>query len=81
MREVPFVPTLGALFWYRSSSTGALGGMLAGGILAVLIQTVFLHLPGGLARLGINSSLYGILISELVFVPGSLLFPDVPNEG
>jgi len=76
-----FVPTLGAFFWRKSSSIGALGGMLSGGILTVLLLTGLLHLPAGLASLGFDPSLYGILTSALVFISGSLFFPDLPKKG
>lgn len=39
-----FIPTLGAYFWRRASSAGALAGMLSGGVFTILLQTrVFLH--------------------------------------
>ena len=64
------VPTLGAFFWKRSSSAGALAAMLAGGGL-----TLGLILTGTDAPLGLAPSFCGILLSAIVFVPVSLLSP------
>lgn len=70
-----FVPTVGALFWKRSSSTGALGGMLAGGCLTLALLFGWVALPAGLEGLGLDSSFYGISFSAIVFTGLSLLFP------
>ena len=67
------VPTLGAFFWKRSSAPGALAAMLAGGGLTLTILLTGFEPPFGLAP-----SFYGILLSALVFVPVSLLFPGKP---
>ena len=64
------VPTLGAFFWKRSSSIGALAAMLAGGGLTLTLLLTKIELPLDLA-----ASFYGILLSAIVFVPTSLLFP------
>lgn len=69
-----FVPTLGAYFWKRSSSTGALASMLAGGGLTILLQLGVVGLSGRAAAL--EASCYGIALSALVFVGVSLLYPD-----
>lgn len=66
-----FVPTLGAYFWKRSSRTGALWAMLAGGGL-----TLGLMIAGNKTPFGIDASFYGILVSASIFVPLSILFPD-----
>jgi SSS family solute:Na+ symporter len=71
-----FVPTLGAYFWKRASSVGAFGGMLSGGLLTLLLLTGCIPLPDMLAETGIDSSLYGILLSAVVFITLSLAFPD-----
>lgn len=71
-----FVPTLGAYFWKRSSSAGAFAGMLSGGILTLLLSTSVLPLPARLASYGLESSVYGIFTSAVVFVAVSLLMPD-----
>jgi len=61
------VPTLGAFFWKRSTSTGALAAMLAGGGLTLTILLTGFEPPFGLA-----ASFYGILLSAIVFIPVSL---------
>jgi len=71
-----FVPTLGAYFWKRSSSTGAFGGMLAGGVLTILLQTKIIYLPTAFSRVGLDASFYGIVISALFFISLSLIIPD-----
>jgi solute:Na+ symporter, SSS family len=76
-----FVPTLGAYFWKRSSSTGAFSGMLAGGIVTLLLLTGAVSLPGSIDSLGLDPSLYGILLSAVVFISFSLAFPDKGSPG
>jgi SSS family solute:Na+ symporter len=71
-----FVPTLGAYFWKRSSSIGALGGMLAGGGLTLLLLAKLVTLPPPLAALGLDPTAYGIACSAVAFVSLSLLWPD-----
>ena len=71
-----FVPTLGAYFWKRSSSVGALGGMLSGGVLTLLLLTGVLSLPASLADIGLDPSLYGIVVSAIFLVTLSLFYPD-----
>ncbi|MDT8287739.1 MAG: sodium:solute symporter family protein [Elusimicrobiales bacterium] len=66
-----FIPTLGAYFWPRASSAGALWGMLAGGG-----SCLALMLTGNKEPLGIDASFYGIMISLAVFVAVSLAAPD-----
>lgn len=66
-----FIPTLGAYFWRRASSAGALWGMLAGGSLSI-----YLMLSGNKEVYGIDSSFYGILFSLIVFVVVSFAIPD-----
>ncbi len=75
-----FVPTLGAYFWKKSSCSGAMAGMLAGGIITVLLSTNILVLPEALESLGLYAGLYGIACSAVVFVGGSLLFPDTVTD-
>jgi len=67
-----FVPTLGAYFWKRSTSSGALWGMIAGGTATLLLQLGIAGLPPPLAGLGLDPSVYGILISAVTFVTVSL---------
>lgn len=64
------VPTLGAFFWKRSTAPAALAAMLAGGGLTLTILLLGIEPPLDLAP-----SLYGILLSALVFIPVSLLSP------
>jgi len=71
-----FAPTLGAYFWKRASSAGALAGMLAGGTLTLLLLTKILTLPANIAQFGLDPSVYGIFLSAVTFVGVSLLFPD-----
>ncbi|MFH1808538.1 MAG: sodium:solute symporter family protein [Pseudomonadota bacterium] len=71
-----FVPTLGAYFWRRSSRSGAFWGMLGGGSLTVLLAAGAVPLPGALAALGLDPSLYGMTLSALLFVGLSLGRPD-----
>ena len=75
-----FIPTLGAYFWKKSSSTGAFWGMLAGGLLTILLQVKIISLPGFLAKAGIDAAFYGILLSAAVFITLSLVFPDGKKE-
>ena len=66
-----FVPTLGAYFWRKSSSTGAFWGMLAGGTFTLLMLILSVKMPFGL-----DACFYGIIVSAVAFVTVSLLFPD-----
>ncbi len=75
-----FVPTLGAYFWKKSSCSGAMAGMLAGGMTTVLLLTNTIILPEKLESLGLYAGLYGIVCSAVVFVGGSLLFPDTETD-
>jgi SSS family solute:Na+ symporter len=71
-----FIPTLGAYFWKRGSSAGALAGMMGGGLLTLLLLTKAVHLPAGLATLGLHASIYGISVSAVLYIAVSLLLPD-----
>jgi SSS family solute:Na+ symporter len=71
-----FVPTLGAYFWRRSSTIGALVSMLAGGTLTLLLETGVVRLPPRLAEVGLSHTLFGLAISAILFVGLSLAFPD-----
>lgn len=66
-----FVPTLGAYFWKKSSSTGAFWGMLSGGA-----TTLTLIISGVKKIGGLKPTFYGIVVSAVVFVALSLIFPD-----
>lgn len=74
-----FVPTLGAYFWHRSSATGALFSMLTGGTTTLLLETGVIGLPSQLADTGVTPTLYGLIVSAVVFVGLSLLCPDKPR--
>ncbi len=81
------VPTLGAYFWRRSSSTGAFAGMLTGGVYYLIAEisgrTLLVH-PERLENLGLfgvkflelDATLYGIILSAVAFLVGSFLKPD-----
>lgn len=71
-----FVPTVGAYFWDKSSSTGTMVGMISGGTLSILLLTNVLTLPESLAVIGFDQSIYGILLSAITFVSISILVPD-----
>ena len=75
-----FVPTLGAYFWKKSSCSGAMAGMLAGGITTVLLLTNTIVLPEKLESLGLYAGLYGIVCSAVVFVGVSLILPDTVTD-
>lgn len=66
-----FVPILGALYWQKGSSTGAIGAMILGGGTTVCLQEFFSQLPAGL-----DANVFGISVSALVFILLSLIFPD-----
>jgi len=75
-----FIPTVGAFFWPRGSSTGAMAGMLAGGGLTILLMTKVLALPSALAAWKLDFSIYGIRVSAIAYVAFSLLMPDHAKE-
>lgn len=63
-----FVPILGALYWKRSTSLGALAGMIGGGLSTLTISTLN-YAP----LLGLDPVIYGMVFSLLLFVVFSLL--------
>jgi SSS family solute:Na+ symporter len=71
-----FVPTLGAYFWKKSSSTGAFAAMLAGGFFTFGLLRGWMALPESVRQFDLHPSAYGIAASCVVFVIGSYLFPD-----
>lgn len=71
-----FVPTAGAYFWKKSSSAGALAAMICGGTLTLALLLEGIHLPESLEKIELDASAYGISLSLIVFVIGSLLLPD-----
>jgi len=76
-----FIPTLGAYFWKRSSSTGAFLGMIFGGgfTLALMILERGGHSPGWYEMIGLDAAIYGILLSLVTFIVGSLIFKKEIN--
>ena len=75
-----FVPTMGAFFWRRSSRTGALWGMLSGGVLTLLMMIGMVELPSWIIVPGLDATAYGIGLSAFVFITLSLLIPDSRDE-
>ncbi len=71
-----FIPTLGAYFWKRASSAGALAGMFNGGTTTILLATKVITLNEELAKYELDDCIYGITISAVSFVVFSLLCPD-----
>lgn len=71
-----FIPTLGAYFWKKSSSAGALAGMIGGGLLTLLLMTEVISLPESLGAFGLDFSVFGIAFSMVLFVTVSLLISD-----
>ncbi len=74
-----FVPTLGAFFWRRSSTTGAMLGMICGGTLSmglIALETAFhFTMPYEL-----DPVVFGMVFSAITFVAGSLVWPDKACE-
>jgi len=72
-----FVPVIGALYWKKSSSVGAMLAMVIGGSvtvgLEVLSKKIGLTLP-----LGLDANVFGISASAVAFYAGSLIWPDSP---
>jgi len=68
-----FVPIVGALFWRRATTAGALASMVAGSVVVV----VFMVLDGLFANTPI---IWGMLASLVVFVGVSLLTPKPSEE-
>ncbi|MBF0586611.1 sodium:solute symporter family protein [Prosthecochloris sp. N3] len=73
-----FVPTIGAFFWKQGSSAGALAAMAGGGSLTLLLMTGIISLPEKLETLGLDATLYGIIVSGILYLVISLLAPDRP---
>ena len=70
-----FVPIIGALFWKKSSSVGAIAAMILGGATTVSLDIFMDELPAGL-----DANVFGIATSLVVFVGLSLAFPDEPRN-
>ncbi len=67
-----FVPTLGAFFWRRSTSAGAMSGMLVGGLVANLLPLTADQMPAMMHSfffdLGLEPVVFGIAASAVAFV-------------
>ena len=73
-----FIPTLGAYFWKRSSSAGAFMGIISGGgfTLVLMILEKSGHSPLWFNKFGLDAAIYGIAVSLLTFILGSLIFKE-----
>jgi len=71
------VPTVGALFWRRSTKEGASVGMLVGFFLVVAIQFGWVPLPGPFAIGG--GGLLGLICNAVCFVVISLVTKPRPD--
>ena len=74
-----FIPTLGAYFWRRGSSAGAIAGMLGGGLVTILLMAGVIELPESFSKYGfdqLDATFFGILASTFLYVAGSLCLPD-----
>lgn len=70
-----FVPIIGALYWEKSSSIGAIAAMILGGFTTVFLELFVENLPAGL-----DANVFGISMSAFVFVAVSLAFPDEKSQ-
>ena len=75
-----FIPTLGAFFWKRGTSAGALAAMLGGGGFTLLLMTGILKLPEWMKLDGLDFSIYGILLSAILYMFVSLVIRDTCNQ-
>lgn len=66
-----FVPIIGALYWQKSSNTGAMAAMILGGGTTVFLELFIQQLPAGL-----DANVFGIAVSAVAFIMLSLAFPD-----
>lgn len=74
-----FIPTLGAFFYPRGSSGGALVAMTGGGTLTLLLLAGTIALPEAVTALELDPTFYGIMFSAILYTAGSKLFPDNPQ--
>lgn len=71
-----FVPTVGALAWKRSTTPGAIAGLIVGiGALALVT-----FVPGISAPMGMHSGLFALILNTIVFVLVSLATPQRKDE-
>jgi SSS family solute:Na+ symporter len=66
-----FVPIVGALYWKKSSSVGAIAAMLVGGGTTLYLQIFVKQLPYNL-----DPNVFGITASLIAFIIVSLAVPD-----
>jgi SSS family solute:Na+ symporter len=71
-----FIPTLGAYFWARGSSAGAMASMIGGGTLTLLLQFKVIAMPAAIASYKFDASLFGIGLSLLLYLVFSFAIPD-----
>ncbi|MDR9398099.1 sodium:solute symporter family protein [Salibacter sp.] len=65
------VPVIGAFFWKKRSTIGAVSAMLGGGLTTVFLNAFEVNLPFGL-----DANFFGILASAVLFISLSNLFPN-----
>jgi len=58
-----FIPVIGALWWSRSTPSGAISAILAGGGTTLLLTLFVADLP-----LGLDPNVFGILVSAFAFI-------------
>ena len=63
-----FVPTLGAFFWKRGSSFAALWSIIGGGSATLALQFGWLELPQEMAQIGLESSVWGMAVSAMIYI-------------
>ncbi len=68
------VPIIGALFWRRASSAGAMAAMILGGGTTVILEIAATELP-----LGLDGNVFGITVSAVAFVVLSLVL-EMPER-
>jgi SSS family solute:Na+ symporter len=62
------VPIIGALFWSRATSAGAMAAMILGGGTTVVLEVAGSQLP-----LGLDGNVFGITVSAVAFIGLSLV--------
>lgn len=65
------IPVIGAFFWKKRSTIGAVSAMLGGGLTTVFLNAFEVNLPFGL-----DANFFGILASAVLFISLSNLFPN-----
>lgn len=74
-----FFPTLGAFFWRRGNASGAMAGMLTGGVVTNVLPWLDGRIPTTFQKLlfdvGLWPVVFGMAASAIVYVTVSLLTP------